>query len=237
MNYKIKSMKIFAGSLIFLVGCLVAIGYYAKANAAQANTNLLPEELSVITSIPEQIPVSFSGVTATKLGEQKPVLKYSMTNNADNDFTNTNFVVFVVDKEGNIKAGQGWTVKQSLAARQSSEVLVALKYDVAAEDHLVLTVYKAEGETKKFEVAPSKVLENFADQRLVKPIEKFVKTAGVFSPMPTPPPSACDAGQDFATNSCKCGIKSFSCNPTTGEFSFSCNSRAEGICPVAPPNT
>ncbi|CAN5728111.1 hypothetical protein BH24ACI2_BH24ACI2_01640 [soil metagenome] len=235
MTHKMKWTRIMTVGLIIILGCIVKITY-TKINAAQTDANLLQDQLSVSTFVPEQFPVSFSNVTATKIEGQKPILNYFITNNTDDNFTNLQFVIFVVDKGGVIKAGQGWAIKKSLVARQSSEVTVSLEYAVELDDHLVLTVHKAEGNTKRFEISPSKVLENLSRKNLIKPMENFVKASSIFSPKTSATPEPCADGKKFATESCKCGIKSFECK-SDGTYTFSCFTQDEGFCPKAPPDS
>jgi hypothetical protein len=47
----------------------------------------------------------------------------------------------------------------------------------------------------------------------------------------------CAAVQSAAAAFCKCGVKSFSCNPQTGAYSFTCFSQQENpsACPEGPP--
>ncbi len=102
MNYKMRWVKITTGSLIAILGCIMAVSY-TKINVAQADVNIPQEQVSVTTFVSKQMPVSFNSVSATKIEGQKPVLKYSITNGTNDVFTNIQFVVFVVDKGGVIK--------------------------------------------------------------------------------------------------------------------------------------
>ncbi len=203
--------------VIVAVSCLLVFGLW-KSDFAHAEAVPVNSQDDVRTYMPKQIPLAISRVTTDRTGGKELELAFVVTNNSKKDFAKTNFVVLVVGPLGNVKSGVGQELRTNLTKRSSSSLKIAVNRVIGPNDSLILTAYKATGAKGTFEVNPIKVLDLLGQEGFVTRNVLFSKTVGTGLLQVSP----CAAGQGFATSSCSCGVKTFSCNPETGEYSFEC---------------
>jgi len=178
------------------------------------------------------VPVKLSDSILHRSIDDRLVLRFSVDNISADRLSAMQFLVLIVDESGSIRSGQGWRQEKSIEPLSSSQSEFILKYVVEKGNRVVLTAYEAIGSSRSYSVTPTKVLAELSSLKLVKGNNSFVKALGSKLGQTNP----CAAAQSAAALACKCGIKSFSCNPQTGEYSFTCFSYQENptACPDGP---
>lgn len=217
---------------LVLVGCVSALTYVEAYTGQTGSSGSNQELISVEPFATMSVPVRIKKAKATKFNE-KTVLSYSVTNETGENLRALHFVVFMVDSNNQIRGGEGWTLNTDLANQSSIELPVSLQNKVAKDDRLLLTVWKAEGATQTLSLDPSDVVKAAKDFAVTRQARAEAKMGHARRVAASPSPAdACADGQKFATESCKCGIKTFSCNPSTGQYSFECFEPT--LCPTSP---
>lgn len=165
----------------------------------------------------------------------KFLLTYTLTNETDAPLESLRFVAFFIGPDGSVRGGEGWTINGDLGARASREVPVTLQRQVSDDERLLLAVYRAGGRKVKFETEPSDVVNALQSVLSAKPASadaaRYAKAAARLPQTVNP----CVDAQSFAEKTCKCGIKTFSCNSSTGQYSFECFGADGPSCPKTPP--
>jgi hypothetical protein len=215
---------------VALAGCALSV-ILSPANVARATGGGTPQkQISVVTYVSPKLPVRLVSAKASKVADRKPVLTYTAASHAGEQLDRLHFVAFVVGQDGRVKAGEGWVIDEGLAAHASVEIPISLKHNVATGEHLILSVWKAEGRANTFEAEPAEVVQSI--QSGIANGERITAGAQIVRAAARSLNDKCTAGQSFATSSCKCGVKTFACDPTTGNFSFTCMTKEEGFCPA-----
>ncbi|HEV2880864.1 MAG TPA: hypothetical protein VGX24_06105 [Pyrinomonadaceae bacterium] len=174
--------------------------------------------VSVRAIVSPRAPVGIDNATAT-ITDNQAVLQYALDNRTGRQSVSVELLAFTLDEGGRVKGGEGWTVANDTTESHPENFLRILKTKPEDVDRLTLTVWRAGGfEANEAEL--NNILrpraargEQFATGRLVK----VALAAGEY----------CLDRLAVAEKSCSCGVKSYSCNPTSGEWSFTCYSKAE----------
>lgn len=217
------------GALLFIFLAFAAgSAVVAQADATHVNTFTRINEF-----VPKDVPVKLSDSTLFRSIDDKLILKFSVENMSVESLSSVQFLLLIVDEAGNIKSGQGWRNVTPIGALSSIQNEITLKYVVEKGNRVVVTSYEAVGHSKSHFVTPNKVFTDLSLLSLIKENRQFVKTLGTKLGQQNP----CAPAQSAASLACKCGLKSFSCNPQTGAYSFTCFSQQENpsACPVDPP--
>jgi hypothetical protein len=205
-----------------------------------AGANVTPHSSSVQKKIKVDtlfLPGMNVGLERARVAKvnDKTVLTYTFTNETGVPLESLQFVAFFVGPDGNIRGGEGWTINAALGARASQEVPVALQRQVSDDERVLLAVYRARGRKVKFEIEPPNVVDALQSMLSAKSAPaagaRYVKTAARLPQTVNP----CIDAQAFAEKTCKCGIKTFSCNSSTGQYSFECFGADGPSCPKTPP--
>lgn len=218
--------------LAILVTALLCLGPVAVTAQSDSQTNL-NTFVQIDTFIPKEVPVILDNSHLWRTIDGDFVLTFNATNTTTERFSSLQLLAMVVDQNGGVKFGQGLKSKAALESLSSLGIEATIKHLISNGDRLVLVAYEAAGETNAYKVAPALVMDAIASKGLIKTSSQYIKSRGAKVADENP----CSAAQSAATAACKCGLKSFSCNPETGAYSFTCFSRQENpsACPEGPP--
>lgn len=163
------------------------------------------------------MPVNVTAAKAKK-AEGKTVLSYSVGNDAGVSLDKLNLVVFIIQPDGRIRGGEGWATDTQQGQYVRVETPVTLEKQLLPGERLLVTLFRARSGAAKFEVSPEEVIRavrsHLSGEASAPGGTRFVKAAAVQTVNP------CIDAQSFAEKTCVCGVKSFSCNSTTGRYSF-----------------
>lgn len=95
------------------------------------------------------MPVSISTTTVT---DDQTVLQYAVNNRTGGQLAAFELLAFILNKDGRIKGGEGWTVRDDLAQDSPKSFTRTIRTKLTSGDCLVLTVWRASGEAGTFEV-------------------------------------------------------------------------------------
>lgn len=196
--------------------------------------------------VPKEVPLSLEGLALFRTIEDEYMFRFSAANTTVGSLSNLRFLALIVGENGNIKSGQGWTSTGGLKSLGKSEFEVGLKYRVSNGDRLVLTVYSVKGPTGEIAVPLEQVTSELSSKGLIKAakVSNPHQSKARSNSLPAKIVNAkfavddnCAAALTAAAAACPCGLKSFSCDPSTGSFSFTCFSQQEnpGACLESPP--
>lgn len=195
--------------------------------------------------VPKEIPLNLETLTLYGTIGDEYQFRFVAANTTIELLSNLKFLVFVVGENGDVKFDQGWTHRGGLKSLAKSEFEVRLKYRVSNGDRLVLTVYSVAGKSGENAVAPEKVVSELSSKGLIRSrgnikshlnkANSLAKSRQIDAKFTVD--DNCAAALTAASLACPCGLKSFSCDPATGAFSFMCFSQQEnpGLCPESPP--
>lgn len=225
-------MKRIVSFLLVICAVALAITYTAVVNTRTKAAGPQSQRRVVVESRNAPgIAVNLSAAIATQTDGQT-ALKYTVSNHTGGRLTAFGMLALVISKNGEVKGGEGWTVRDALGANSTEEFLRIMKTDVGAEEHLVLTMWKVSGDSGAYEV--DKTLLN----NVLKPRASVMKqTPDLRSIKIALPDDAayCRGWHEYAKSQCACGVKSFNCNPKDGSFGWTCFTRAESPSCVEPP--
>lgn len=213
--------------------CIALVIAHSSPAVAQSEVADSPTFVHVDEFVPQEVPIRLHNSGLFNTIDNKSVLKFTSENTSVESLSSVQFLLLIVDESGNIKSGQGWRYEKPIGGLSIAEVQVELKYPVDKGNHIILTSYEVGGQSKTYSVTPTKVLFELSSKKLIKERKEFIKTVGAKLGQTNP----CGPAQTAASAACTCGLKSFSCNPQTGQYSFSCFSKTENPsgCPEAPP--
>jgi hypothetical protein len=97
------------------------------------------------------MPVSIGTTTATVTDDQT-VLQYAVNNRTGGQLAALELLAFILNKDGRIKGGEGWTVREDVAQESPKSFTRTMRTKLTSGDCLVLTVWRARGEAGTFEV-------------------------------------------------------------------------------------
>lgn len=208
-------------ALSLSVIALLLVNFTGKALAQTQDNTAAADKRRVEILISPQIPVSLNLANATDLSGQTH-LTYSINNSVRGQLSRLLLVAFIVSPSGEIKGGQGWIANIEETSDVSGLRYIALKNSVSPDDHITLTVWQAEGRAGSFEIPASDLVTAVKTRSYraatTNPIleARFVKAHAQVA-------DRCLAANDLAKQTCGCGgVQSFTCNPQTGEFSYTC---------------
>jgi hypothetical protein len=150
-------------------------------------------------------------------------LQYAISNPSGGQLTMFELLAFTSNREGQIKGGEGWTVRDNVAQSHTESFIRIMKTKLTPEDRLTLTIWRASGEAGTFEVTGPEL------NNLLRPRASSERQSSTGRPVKAAMVEGeyCQDRLAVAGNACSCGVKSFSCNPTAGEYSFTCFTRIE----------
>lgn len=108
--------------------------------------------ISIRTIVSPRAPVSVRDATAAAVDDDQIVLQYAVNNQSGGQLTEFEMIAYVLGKDGRVKGGEGWTVRDKVAQNYSRSFSRTMKTKLAREDRLVLTVWRASGEAGTFEI-------------------------------------------------------------------------------------
>jgi hypothetical protein len=204
---------------------------YPKTEAAHpkfaARTN--PQNIQADSLTPPNIPVTIGNIVVAEAdGRDLSNVNYSITNQTSNVVKRIHLTVFVFNEEGRFVGGEGWRENVNLEAFSTKGLNAVLRNKVMLGGRIVLIVEQAEQKQGTWLINPSELISivktfiNNGFNGLPSAVFRngqmqthFVESIG---------------GTDYCTvrlaearESCGSGgISSFSCNPSSGAFSFTC---------------
>jgi hypothetical protein len=209
-------------TLIVLTSAVVAISGRIGDSQTRKDGSPSQRRARVGVVVSPRAPISVGTTTAT-ITDDQIVLQYAINNRSGGQVREFELLAFTLDRDGQVKGGEGWTVRDNLVDSQAESFVRIMKTNLTPEDRLTLTVWRASGEAGTFEVNRTELNDLLRPraaterQSATRRLVKAAMTEGEY----------CQDRLAVATSSCSCGVKSFSCNPTTGEYSFSCFTKAE----------
>jgi hypothetical protein len=212
--------RIFTSTLLLILTIALipveAITGIPQTNAAASQSQ---RRVSVRTIVSPRAPVGIGRAAATTTDNQT-VLQYALDNRAGKQPASVELLAFTLGENGWVKGGEGWTAPDAASESRPESFLRILKSKPEAEDRLLLTVWRAGGAFEVNETELNNMLRPHA-ARAAQPLKarpvKVALTEGEY----------CLDRMAVAKTSCSCGVKSFSCNPSSGEWSFTCYTKAE----------
>jgi hypothetical protein len=233
INWLVNNRITESMQVAIIVGVALMFGYTGTATAQSDPEAKIGESVEINSFVPNEVPVAIASSYVLRTKDGKTILKFGVKNATTERYSNLQFLVLVVDHKGNVKAGQGWRDEIGIGSESTTEIEQELIYPVADGNKLVLAAYEAVGNITAHRVAPVRLLTILGSKGLIKERPTFIKTVAT----KLANDADCAAVQTAASAACACGIKTFSCNPQTGAYSFSCFSHAENptACPDGPP--
>lgn len=221
--------------LVLIISAIFIFGLSSGAIAQSDPSTNVNTFVHIDTFVPKELPLELTNSAVFKTIDGNSVLKFYTVNSAVEKVSDLQFLILTVDKKGNVKSGQGWRFRKGLEALSTSEIEVELKHPITSGDKLILTSYEAVSDFTTYYVPPTTVLFEISQKGMIKKNKKFIRAVGAKLLQNNP----CAAAQSAASVACACGIKSFSCNPQTGAYSFICFSQQENpsACPEGPPES
>ncbi len=218
MNFIKKDNRFLTLSLgVAMLCCVIVIGgiitYEVNASGV-SNSN----QLGIRTYVPNQIPLRITQVSTNLRPGEGVDIDFDIINTSGKDLGKVSFIVLVVGPNGDVKSGIGQEIRTNVKNLTSTNAKLTVNRSLEPNDTLVLSTYQASGDSGSFNLNPVKLLNMLGQEGLVRQNTNFSKTVGEGLLQVSP----CQAGQNFATASCSCGVKTFSCNPETGQYSFEC---------------
>jgi hypothetical protein len=198
--------------------CILALAVFAQIFASPPKR----QEARVAHALHSpKIPLEFNDVSAHDLSGQG-ILNYSFKRGSGYGHYKTTIVLAILDAQGHVKGGQGWDEAIDLSSNPEDVKQVAISLLVETTDRIVVSIWRLEGEGIKIEI-PSRELGKalrtgrFSQARILPGGDaQYVKAS--FTETDT-----CATNLALAKLACGCGgIKTFSCNPQTGAWSFEC---------------
>lgn len=171
----------------------------------------------VETFTPQGAPLTFNYASLKREGG-KTLLNYSFTNSANRRLDTVQLVALFLDSSEELKGGHGWMVNINATSGISIEGSIELNANLASTDYVLLTVWKANGDSLNFTKGFARTLKAYKRSKGIagRPdTPEFDKVAAQQTQ------NTCSASLNEAKDTCGCGgLKSFSCTPSTGQFSF-----------------
>ncbi|HZH32863.1 MAG TPA: hypothetical protein VEY11_18995 [Pyrinomonadaceae bacterium] len=187
-----------------------------QINAADSQSQ---HHLRVRTKVSPRAPVGIGSAAAT-MTDNQIVLRYALDERAGKQLPSVELLAFTLDESGRVKGGEGWTAPAAATENGRESLLRILKSRPEAADQLMLTVWRVGSAFEVNETELSNMLRPRASraERALKP--RLVKAALMEG-------EYCLDRLAVVKTSCACGVKSFSCNASSGEWSFTCYTKAE----------
>jgi hypothetical protein len=206
-------------SFLILTMVLLPAGAMVGTSQTNAANSQAQRRVSVKTMVSPRTPVGIGSAAAT-VTDNQIVLQYALDNRAGKQPPSVELLAFALDESGRVKGGEGWTAPDATMESRPESFLRILKINPEAEDRLMLTVWRVGGAFEVNETELNNMLRPHAAKAghsLKARVVKAALTEGEY----------CLDRLAVAEKSCPCGVKSFGCTPSTGEWSFTCNTKAE----------
>lgn len=214
-----RSMTLTLIVALTIIALTPGIGEKTRAEGMSAQPQ---QRIKVNVADSPRIPAAIENADATSVQDQT-VLRYKLANRAGRQLTTIEVVAFVVDKSGSVKGGEGWTLRESSPSDHTEGFVRILKSRVENGNHLVLAIWRAGDGSGMFELDKTE-LDNILRPRASAtrrhesvPLVRAAFRRGEY----------CADRLAIAEAKCACGVKTFGCNPTSGEWSFGCYTKAE----------
>lgn len=201
-----------------LIAGALSLGLVRSDSSRALAANPRQQPTRVETYLPQEAPLTFHHAFSSK-ENGRTLLSYSFA--AQSRLDSVQLVALLLDSSGELKGGQGWTMSVSAAPGETVEGSIDLQGDVRPTDHVMLTVWKANGNSTVFARGFARTLKAYRQAKgltgSLPSALQFVNAAGQEIK------NTCSASLTEAKEACGCGgIKSFSCHPATGQYSFEC---------------
>ena len=207
--------------LLILTMALIPVDATLKSSQTNAANSQSQRRINVRTIVSPRSPVGIGSAAAT-MTDNQIVLQYALDNGGGGrQPASAELLAFILDESGRVKGGEGWTATGAATQSRPETLLRIMKTGLEAEDRIVLTVWRAGSAFEVNETELNNILRPHAARREYSPKDRMVKTATAAAG------EYCMDRIAIAKTSCSCGVKSFSCNPSSGEWSFTCYTKAE----------
>jgi hypothetical protein len=227
---------------LYLATCMaISLASFSRLGTTQARTTNPQAQLRInvearpSSRIPAKVESAF-GV----IDNAQTVLRYKVANHGGKRLTALGMIALIVDRNGEVKGGEGWRVNQILAVNSTEEFLRVMSTKLESGNSLILTAWQASGDSETFELDKSDldvVLKSHTGRRKSTSSVKYINAAFQDSAQ------YCRGWYEYAKTNCPCGVKTFSCNPKDGSFSWTCFTKQEapdcengGLGPDQPTN-
>lgn len=213
------------GAVAAFVCALAADSGVVNAGLAD-NSDKTQKRVAVKALASARTPAGITSAVATR-ADNGAVLSYSVANRGGERLTSLEVVAFAIDAHGAIMGGEGWTVNVDLAKNATAAFSAILENNLSPEGRLVVAVRKASGPSGTFEVENSELVNLVKSSAgvaaAVAPVFMKARYGGAVRQQ-----TYCQSALNMASNTCSCGVASFTCNDANQSFSFSCNRPPEG---------
>jgi len=207
--------------------CALAAGSGVVNAGLAGNSDKTQKRVAVKALASDRTPAGITSAAATR-ADNGAVLSYSVANRGGGRLTSLEVVAFAIDAHGAITGGEGWTVNVDLAKNATAALSAILENNLSPEGRLVVAVRKASGPSGTFAVENSELVNLVKSSAGVAaaaaPVFMKARYGGALRQSPT----YCQNALAMASNTCSCGVASFTCNDANQSFSFSCNRPPEG---------
>ncbi|HEX8459480.1 MAG TPA: hypothetical protein VF656_19465 [Pyrinomonadaceae bacterium] len=194
----------------------------ADATVGTSHTNAAgcqsQRRVKIKAVVSPRAPVGIDSAAAT-ISDNQLVLQYALDNRADRQPSPVELLAFTLDESGRVKGGEGWMTGNTTTENQTESLLRILKTKPEDENQLLLTVWRV-GAFEVSETELKNILRSHAARTELSLKGRLVKAALMEG-------EYCTDRLAIAKTSCSCGVRSFSCNPSNGEWSFTCYTKAE----------
>ena len=206
--------------------CALAVGS-GVANAGRGTkSDKNQKRVAVRTLAPARIPAVVTSATATR-ADNGAVLSYTIANRGGERLTSLQVVAFVINQDGAITGGEGWTLTADLDKNGTQTFSAILENNPSPEGRVAVAVRRAAGPSGVFEAENSELVNLVKASAGVASASAAAFTKASFSRAPRQV-TYCQSALNMAEGACSCGVASFSCNDAQQNFSFTCNKPPEG---------
>lgn len=226
-----RVMLLSAVMLVYVFGVFISSQNTKAFNKNQPEF-ALQNRLGVSTLIPPGMPVSIDAASASLAdGRALSDLKFIVTNKTSATILKIKLTVFVLNQSGYLKSAEGWMENLNLKAESSLErgailrnapwagdrVVIVLEYARAANEAWRIGIAQEPEALKTYIQTGRNILTDAQNDR------GGVRTLDYLPEMGSDPVAdVCSERLAQARLSCLNGLASFSCDPGTGTFSFTC---------------
>lgn len=214
-------MKRILTSTLLLILTIALIPTDAITGTSQTNAagSQSQRRVGVRAIVSPRAPVGIRNASAT-ITDNQIVLQYALDNRTGRQPASVELLAFILDESGRVKGGEGWTVGNAATESRPESFLRILKTRPEDQDRLTLTVWRADGAFEVNETELNNILRPQAARGERSRKSRLIKAAVAEG-------EYCLDRLAAAKTSSPCGVKSFGCNPSSGEWSFTCNTKAE----------
>jgi len=207
--------------------CALVVGS-GVANAARvAKSDKTQKRVAVRALASARVPAVIASAAATR-ADNGAVLTYTVSNRGGERLTSLQVVAFVINADGAITGGEGWTLNNVELEKNSTQTFSAiLENNPSPEGRVAVAVRNATGPSGTFEAENSELVNMVKAYAGVASAAAPAFTKARFGAAPRQV-SYCQSALNMAESTCSCGVASFTCNDANNSFSFTCNKPPEG---------